>query len=927
MFPRRAIVATVLAALALPAVASAEPVTAPVETWVPDGEVESFARSGSTLYIGGNFSRIARYTGSSALFSPSSNEARKPWPEVNGVVNAVESDGAGGWYLGGDFRSVGGVPRTDLAHVLADRSVDPDWAPSTNGYVRVLQAPAGPGEPVFAGGEFTAANGVARGHLASFDRTTGALGDFSGSVAHSNQFTDFKGVHSMLLRGTTLFVGGIFDSASCTARLRGAAFDVTNSALLNFDPQPNGTVTGIVQLGSDLFIGGRFTQVGGQTRHGVARVSANTGAPDASWVAPTLAGTSLSALAGSGDWLYLGGTVNVGPGQTRTAAAYHRTSAGINNNWSPVTTGGVTSITATPSVVYLGSGSFTDGPRSALIGVHPTTFDGATETPSFAPALGRGRQQFPSGGTSGVRAIGVSGSDVVAGGTFTNVGGVDRRNLAAIDLSTGRATSFDPPMRGNLSAFGSVDALAVTDDGLVWAGGQFATEGPNPRNSLAAFDTSTGALASFRRDPNGQVLSLAASGSTAYVGGSFTTVGGMARGFVAQVRNVPGQTGEVLPFDVDANGAVRALALRGDTLFMGGAFTEVNTGLAALTRTRNRLAAIDAATGLARPWDPDANGDVHALALDGDTVYAGGDFARINGTVDRGKLAAVDDQTGAARPWAPVADGLVRALAARGPTVFAGGDFGQVNGASRTGLAAVDSQSGALDPFALDLDTEERGGPLPPVKRVDALDASDANGLLIGGTFVMSTPSLRSANLGRFGLPALPQPAGPGEQPGGGGPDAGPAVTLGDSIAPGLSALSASVRSFRVAPGATPSDGTAVAAAAKKKKRPPRGTTLTLRLSEAARVKFEVLAKGKGRRVGSRCVKATKRNRRRKRCTLLTPRGAFTRSAPLGGSKVKWSGRIGRKALKRGSYVLRATPTDAAGNTGRARSLSFKIVR
>jgi hypothetical protein len=39
------------------------------------------------------------------------------------------------------------------------------------------------------------------------------------------------------------------------------------------------------------------------------------------------------------------------------------------------------------------------------------------------------------------------------------------------------------------------------------------------------------------------------------------------------------------------------------------------------------------------------------------------------------------------------------------------------------------------------------------------------------------------------------------------------------------------------------------------------------------------------------------------------------------------SGRIRRKALKRGRYVLRATPTDTAGNTGSARSLSITIVR
>jgi hypothetical protein len=83
----------------------------------------------------------------------------------------------------------------------------------------------------------------------------------------------------------------------------------------------------------------------------------------------------------------------------------------------------------------------------------------------------------------------------------------------------------------------------------------------------------------------------------------------------------------------------------------------------------------------------------------------------------------------------------------------------------------------------------------------------------------------------------------------------------------------------------------------------------------------------RGRKVAGRCVKPTRKNRKRKRCTRLSRKGTFIRSAPAGRSKVVWSGRIRRKALKRGGAVLRATPTDAAGNTGNARSLSIKIVR
>jgi hypothetical protein len=50
---------------------------------------------------------------------------------VDGRVLAGVSDGAGGWFIGGDFRSVGGIQRSNLAHVLADKSIGP-WDPGTD---------------------------------------------------------------------------------------------------------------------------------------------------------------------------------------------------------------------------------------------------------------------------------------------------------------------------------------------------------------------------------------------------------------------------------------------------------------------------------------------------------------------------------------------------------------------------------------------------------------------------------------------------------------------------------------------------------------------------------------------------------------------------------------------------------------------------
>ncbi len=296
---------------------------------------------------------------------------------------------------------------------------------------------------------------------------------------------------------------------------------------------------------------------------------------------------------------------------------------------------------------------------------------------------------------------------------------------------------------------------------------------------------------------------------------------------------------------------------------------------------------------------------MNALALSGDTIFAGGEFSAVNGATVRQRLAAFD-ASGAARPWAPSANAPVRALAVHGGTTFAGGDFTSVNGgAARSGFAAFDSRTAAVDADALLLGAEERNGPLPAVARADALFASPATGLLVGGSFVTRAPAPRTANLALLGLPALP--GGPGG--------------TADTTDPVL-ALSASRRRFRVGARAMPPNGDATAA-----QRVRAGTTLRLSLSEPARVRFVVLRKGKGRRAGRRCVKPNRRNRARRRCTRLTRAGAYTRSAPAGRSKVAWSGRIRRRALKPGRYLLRATATDLAGNKGTRRSVSIRIVR
>ena len=147
------------------------------------------------------------------------------------------------------------------------------------------------------------------------------------------------------------------------------------------------------------------------------------------------------------------------------------------------------------------------------------------------------------------------------------------------------------------------------------------------------------------------------------------------------------------------NAAVFTVAAAGDRVYLGGQFTSLRNSLTGEVVPRSRLAALDATTGeLVRDWAPAANADVRALAVsdEGSSVFAGGAFTTINGAPAERVVALGRD--GAPVPgFAVSANNTVRALVAQGDALYIGGLFGRVNGKSRVGLARVDAGSGALN--------------------------------------------------------------------------------------------------------------------------------------------------------------------------------------------------------------------------------------
>ena len=106
------------------------------------------------------------------------------------------------------------------------------------------------------------------------------------------------------------------------------------------------------------------------------------------------------------------------------------------------------------------------------------------------------------------------------------------------------------------------------------------------------------------------------------------------------------------------------------------------------------------------------------------------------------------------------------------------------------------------------------------------------------------------------------------------------------------------------------------------------GSRLSFKVSEAGKVTFTVQRANRGRRVRGRCVKPTRSNRGRRRCTRwVRVRGSFAANGLAGPNAITFRGRIGGRKLGPGRYRLSGRAADAAGNASAMELRSFRIVR
>jgi PKD repeat protein len=402
-------------------------------------------------------------------------------------------------------------------------------------------------------------------------------------------------------------------STSADAQDGTAQSQVVSAVPATYTPDiNNGTTYAINQVGTQIFTGGSFTT---ESNHGSTTVinqkypfafNAATGAINTAF-APVLDGTVQSIEPGpSANTVYVAGSfATVNGVKSKSIVLLNTTNGSIVSGWKPVVPNGVGQAIRYVNNQLLLGGDFSmvgATAHSGLVSLNPNT--GALT--SYTTVQFTGHHNYGVNGTGanagvGVNAMTVSpdGTRLVAIGNFKNANGVQRDQIAMLDL-TGTSATLDPNWN--------------TDD-----------------YTAACYNN---AYDTYVRDvdwaPNGDYFVVGATG------GSGTNTDGSRSLCDSAARWSATDTGtNVQPTWVDytGNDTILSVAITNTAVYVGGHARWLNNpnaydqaGAGAVPRPG--MAALDPASGLPLTWNPGRNprgAGAYALFASASGLYVGSD--------------------------------------------------------------------------------------------------------------------------------------------------------------------------------------------------------------------------------------------------------------------------------------------------------------
>lgn len=665
-------------------------------------------------------------------------------PSADGEVLALVANAAGDVYAGGYFKVVDGHPRAYAAKLSGTGrgAVDAQWNPGfgtediSDGNVRALALDAD--GSLFAGGDFISVGGLPRYVLAKLDASNAGAVDplWAPSV---DAFVTALAVDS---RGSLYvgrlppdggFPGGGYCYVLC---IRKFSTSGTGEEAADWNPQSiiGIPTTLVVDADGSLYAGGSFwTET--EAYHTLVRFPNGHGEIDDGWTSP-IAGPVSSLLADGGGGLYVGRDLGV--------SHLSLTPSGAVVNWTSRTVKYPAALAiGTGGDLYsaVGSNSFDNWPIYGLARV--SSADGFTKTTvevqspglvnavahqpdgglivggSFSRAAQSVRQNIfriqPDGDIDPDWLPSISGSVMelavdADNGVYVRTSGAETDSLIKL---AGNGSGQRDPLWTNPFPRAQIYAIALDERrGTLVIGGQlFGVEGP-PRQNIARLSMTDGSWDRTWSPPaNDSVGAIAVdrSGTAYYIVEPDLTPLNTNR--VTKLSSSSGAVDSSWQPPTITNSIYAVAVAPDDTIYIGGAryVPDPVDG----TSPRWSVEKISPNGLVLQRWGIPGSagvvrGYVNALAADGrGAIYAGGWLS------GRGYLAKFSDSSDTPSEWSPVVEGgAVLALDTDGKShLYVGGQFETINGQPRIGLAALPIPADPVRP------PSHGQRPLPPVVR------------------------------------------------------------------------------------------------------------------------------------------------------------------------------------------------------------------
>jgi len=556
-------------------------------------------------------------------------------PNAQNAVFAIVMQGDGKILVGGFFHkanSIGGADRNNIARLERDGTADMMFDPDANDVVRAIAVQAD--GKILIGGGFTSVDGQVRNRIARLDATTGKImgDDLMFDPNASNPVLAI----AMQADGKIL-VGGQFNGANSIGganRNFMARLKTTGEADLTFNPNASLTVLAIaVQPDGKILAGGigfnGANSIDGQTRNGIARLETD-GRLDQTLDLGFVDGLVYATAVQPDGKILIGGDFTTVFGNVRRNNIARLNADGTLDSFDPDADNAVNAIAVQSDGQILIGGDFTrinnvgglNAPNSLPIleaRYHIARLNGDG-------TLDRGFQAFAN---APVYSIAVQADTrILVGGVFDMVASsnlsqeVPRSHVARFEATGEVDLPFSP------DADDEVYTIAVEANNNILVGGAFTHIASVELHGIARLNPA-GALVPLNSGANGGVVDAIAVQANGRIlaGGDFLNIGGSLFKRLARLNSI----GEPeAGFDPNANDIVYSISVPADgKILAGGAFHGANSIGGA---DRNYIARLDAATGKITSeadlmFDPDANGEVYAIAVQADgKILVGGNF-------------------------------------------------------------------------------------------------------------------------------------------------------------------------------------------------------------------------------------------------------------------------------------------------------------